>query len=287
MKNPPYSTLVSDLTESKNYVLKHLSFNQPIAIILGSGLGAFADELSRPQFLETRDIPHYPMSTVEGHVGRWVLGKIEDIEVLALQGRVHYYEGYPIHQVAYPVHLLSELGVQSLIVTNAAGGLNPDFSPGDLMLIEDHINLAFNNPLIGQHIKSHGSRFPDMSEPYHQEYIKIAEQAAQDLGIPIKKGILCSMTGPSYETAAEVRMLQKLGGHASTMSTIPEVIVAVQRGMKVLGISCITNMATGIGTQKLSHQDVIEIAEKVKSHFDKLIKACIVGIHRASDLYYG
>lgn len=284
MKSPPYSTLISDLRESKSFILKYLPIKQPIAIILGSGLGGFANELSEAKTIETKDIPNYPISTVEGHIGRWVLGELERIEVLAIQGRVHYYEGYSIQRVAYPVHLLSELGVKALIVTNAAGGLNPQFAPGDLMLIEDHINLSFTNPLIGSHIHSHGNRFPDMSEPYYHEYIKIAEQVAQDLHIPIKKGVLCWVTGPSYETAAEVRMLQKVGGDASTMSTIPEVIVAVQRGLKVLGISCITNMATGIGTQKLSHQEVTIVAEKVKSKFNSLIKACIVGIRSITGL---
>ena len=275
-----FSTLEADLLESKRFILKHLSIKQPIAIILGSGLGNFGDELAEAQVLETRQIPHYPQSTVVGHSGRWILGKINGVDVLALQGRVHYYEGYGIQKVAYPAHLLAELGVRSLIVTNAAGGLNPDFSPGDLMIIEDHINLLATNPLIGTHIPAHGPRFPDMTEAYNREYIRLAEEIARELNLPYQKGVLCAQTGPTYETPAEVRMLQRLGGDAGTMSTVPEVIVAAQRGMKVLGISCITNMATGISDQKLAHEDVTKAAAKVSVNFTALVKACILKIHQ-------
>ncbi|MBN1349720.1 purine-nucleoside phosphorylase [candidate division KSB1 bacterium] len=279
-----FTTLESDLLESRNFILKYLKINKPIAIILGSGLGSFGDELVNAQFIDTKDIPNYPMSTVEGHAGCWICGELNGEEVLAVRGRVHYYEGYSYQQVAYPVHLLAGLGITSLIVTNASGGLNPQFAPGDLMIIEDQINLTGNNPLIGPHIASHGPRFPDMSEPYDREYIRIAEQAAKELNIPIKKGVLTCVTGPSYETAAEVRMLQRLGGDASTMSTAPEVIAAVQRGIRVLGISCITNMATGIGKQKLTHAEVTATAEKVRVNFTNLIKACIFKIQQMSGI---
>lgn len=259
------------LFESIDFIKEKLPVDKPVGVILGSGLGAFAEVLESPVYLDTASIPHYPVSTVEGHKGRWVYGKINKTRILVLQGRVHYYEGYTMQQVVYPVQLLAELGVETLIVTNAAGGINLNFSPADLMLIRDHVNLMGDNPLIGPHNDRFGARFPDMSQPYHHKYIEIAEQAALDLKIQVHKGVLFALKGPSYETAAEVRMLRQLGADAITMSTVPEVIVAVQRGMKVLGISCITNLATGMTGQKLDHREVTETAARIQENFVRLM----------------
>jgi len=266
------------LYESINFIKENLPLDHPIGIILGSGLGGFAEILESPFYLETANIPHYPVATVEGHQGRWVLGKLNKTQILVLQGRVHYYEGYSMQQVVYPIHLLADLGIQTLIVTNAAGGINLHFEPGDLMLITDHVNLMGDNPLIGEYNPRFGPRFPDMSAPYCLEYIKIAEQAALNLKIKLHKGVLFALKGPSYETAAEVRMLRLLGADAITMSTVPEVIAAVQRGMKVLGLSCISNLATGLSLKPLDHTEVTRTTAKIQENFIRLVIEFILRI---------
>ncbi|MFQ5602324.1 MAG: purine-nucleoside phosphorylase [bacterium] len=267
--------LKQQLKESIEFIRNLTEDSPQIAVILGSGLGPFAKELQNQTVIDTQSIPHYPQSTVEGHAGRWVFGDIENKRILTLQGRIHSYEGYSLQTVTYPVHLMTELGVRNLIVTNAAGGINQTFQPGDLMLIVDHINLMFDNPLFGLNDHRLGPRFPDMSESYNRELIALAEQTAMELGIKLQKGVLAAMKGPTYESAAEVRMVQRLGGDAGTMSTVPEVIAAVYRGLRVLGISCITNLATGLSHSKLSHHEVTEVAEIVKDKFSLLIKAII------------
>ncbi|MGP8330327.1 MAG: purine-nucleoside phosphorylase [Methanosarcinaceae archaeon] len=263
--------LEKELHDSLTFIQENLPIEKPVGIILGSGLGSFADILESPVSLDTHTIPHYPVSTVEGHKGRWVLGRINTQQVLVLQGRVHFYEGYSMQQVVYPVHLLADLGVDKLIVTNAAGGINLNFAPGDLMLISDHVNLMGDNPLIGSNNPRLGTRFPDMSAPYSSAFIKIAEQAALDLKIKIQKGVLFAGKGPTYETAAETRMLRLLGADAITMSTIPEVITAVYRSMQVLGISCISNLATGLSAHKLDHKEVTETAALIQENFIRLV----------------
>lgn len=270
--------LEKQLHESTLFIKDRIPIDQPVGVILGSGLGSFADVLESPIYLETASIPHYPHSTVEGHKGRWVYGRINKTQVLAIQGRVHHYEGYTLQQVVFPVHLLADLGVTRLIVTNAAGGINLNFAAADLMLIVDHVNLMGDNPLIGPHPERFGARFPDMSQPYAADYIQIAEQAALDLRIKVRKGVLFALKGPSYETAAEIRMLRLLGADAITMSTVPEVIAAVQRGMKVLGISCITNLATGMTSQKLDHREVTETAARIQENFVRLMIEFILRI---------
>ncbi len=268
------------LQESITYIRDMLPLEKPLAIILGSGLGGFANILESPYQIETQSIPHYPKSTVHGHAGRWVLGKLHKMQVLVLQGRVHFYEGYSMQQVVYPVHLLADLGIETLIVTNAAGGINLNFSPGDMMLITDQVNLMGDNPLIGVNNPRFGARFPDMSNPYHHPYIEIAEKAAIDLKIKVQKGVLFALKGPSYETSAEIRMLRLLGADAITMSTIPEVIAAVQRGIKVLGISCISNLATGLSSGKLDHQDVTHTMAQIQQNFIRLVIEFILRIQR-------
>lgn len=280
MNQPIENQLEVQLHESITYIQEMLPIEKPLAIILGSGLGGFANILESPHQIETQSIPHYPKSTVQGHAGRWILGWLHKKQVLVLQGRVHFYEGYSMQQVVYPVHLLADLGIETLIVTNAAGGINLNFSPGDMMIITDQVNLMGDNPLIGVNNPRFGARFPDMSAPYHLPYIQTAEKAAIDLKLRAQKGILFALKGPSYETAAEIRMLRLLGADAITMSTIPEVIAAVQRGIKVMGISCISNMATGLTSAKLDHQDVTHTMAQIQQNFIRLIIEFILRIQR-------
>lgn len=249
-----------------------------VGLILGSGLGDLADEIENPIRIKYEDIPNFPVSTVKGHAGQLVFGKLSGKNVVAMQGRFHYYEGYDIEDVVFPVKVLIKLGIKSLFVTNAAGGVNEDFTPGDLMLIEDHINLAGTNPLIGKNDDSVGPRFPDMSQAYNREYMEIARAVAKDLNLDIKEGVYAWMTGPTYETPAEVRMIRTLGGDAAGMSTAPEVIIANHQGIKVLGISCITNMAAGVLDEPLNHEDVVKTSQKVKGDFQKLIKETLKAI---------
>jgi purine-nucleoside phosphorylase len=263
------------LKQSVQFLRDRIRSTPKIGIILGSGLGTFADELSDTTIIRCQDIPHYPVSTVPGHEGLIYCGRLETVAVLALKGRVHLYEGYSIQQVTYPVRVMAELGIRSLIVTNAAGGVNPRYKPGDLMLITDHINFTFNNPLIGTPPSDEEERFIDMSDCYFRPYQEIARQVAEKLNIRLQEGVLFVSKGPSYETAAEVRMIKILGGDAATMSTVPEVIRARQKGIKVLGISCISNMATGISDQKLDHEEVTLTANKIKEKFILLVSEII------------
>jgi purine-nucleoside phosphorylase len=246
-----------------------------IGLILGSGLGVLADEIENPVKIPYSQIPDFPVSTVEGHAGQLVFGELNHVKVVAMQGRFHYYEGYSFDQVTFPVRVMKELGVEILIVTNAAGGVNESFSPGDLMLISDHINNMGSNPLIGPNDSRFGVRFPDMSEAYSKELRTLAKEIAKKLNMDIKEGVYVGNTGPSYETPAEIRMIRTIGGDAVGMSTVPEVIVARHAGLKVLGISCISNMAAGILDQPLTHDEVMETTEKVKANFLKYVKEIV------------
>lgn len=210
------------------------------------------------------DIPHFPVSTVAGHKGQFVVGKLEGREVLCMQGRFHYYEGYDLKQVTLPVRVMKLLGIGTLIVTNAAGGINTGFRPGNLMLIEDHLNLTGENPLIGENLEAFGERFFDMTVAYDREYRTLAENLAAELDIPLQKGVYAWLTGPNYETPAEIRYLRTIGADAVGMSTVPEVLVARHCGLRVCGISCITNLAAGMGEGLLSHEEVKETADRVK-----------------------
>ncbi len=263
------------LQTAQHFLEKRVKRFPEIAVILGSGLGNFADELTKTVEIPTKEIPNYPISTVSGHAGRWVFGEVSGKYILAMKGRVHFYEGYPMQQVVFPTHLMANLGIRTLLVTNASGGINPLFQPGDLMLIEDQINLFFTNPLMGREAASLGPRFPDMSQPYNRELMALALRVAQEEKIPLKKGVLIGSRGPTYETAAEIRMFQRFGGDAATMSTVPEVIAANQRGLRVLGISCITNMATGLSAQPLTHEEVTLVADQVQEKFHRLVKAIL------------
>jgi purine-nucleoside phosphorylase len=246
-----------------------------IGLILGSGLGVLAEEIEQAVNVPYEKIPDFPVSTVEGHAGQFVFGILNGVKVVAMQGRFHFYEGYSFDQVTLPVRVMKELGVSTLIVTNAAGGVNESFSPGDLMLISDHINNMGSNPLIGPNEAQFGVRFPDMSEAYSKKLREQAKQVAAKLSIPVQEGVYVGNTGPTYETPAEVRMLRVLGGDAVGMSTVPEVIVARHSGLNVLGISCISNMAAGILDQPLNHEEVIETTEKVKANFLAYVKELV------------
>ncbi|MGG5253725.1 purine-nucleoside phosphorylase [Neobacillus sp. SM06] len=246
-----------------------------MGLILGSGLGMLADEIVDPVKIPYQEIPDFPVSTVAGHAGQLVFGQLNGAEVVAMQGRFHFYEGYSFDKVTFPVRVMRQLGVEMLIVTNAAGGVNERFSPGDLMLITDHINNMGSNPLIGPNDSRLGVRFPDMSEAYSKKLRTAAKEIASRLQIEVKEGVYVGNTGPSYETPAEIRMLRTLGGDAVGMSTVPEVIVARHSGMKVLGISCISNMAAGILDQPLTHDEVIETTERVRENFLKYVKEIV------------
>jgi len=246
-----------------------------LGLILGSGLGSFADSLQNKQEIAFEKLPHFPRSTVVGHSGKLVFGEAGGVPVAALQGRIHFYEGYSLREVTYPARILGTLGIRKLIITNAAGGINMKFRPGDLMLITDHINLMGTNPLIGPNPNESGDRFPDMSDAYDSDMRQIAMRVAAQNGIRLQQGIYAGLTGPSYETPAEIRMLRILGADAVGMSTVPEVIVANHMRILVLGISCITNMAAGILPQKLTHQEVLDTTEKVREQFATLLSKII------------
>jgi purine-nucleoside phosphorylase len=268
--------LKQQIRESLAFLDAKLMGSSPsVAVVMGSGLGKFAETIEQPIVIPTADIPHYPRSTVPGHHGRWYIGKSKGMPIIGVQGRVHFYEGYSLQQVTYPVHLLASLGVKVLVVTTASGGLDPEFKAGDLMLITDQINFAFGNPLIGKPENLLGSRFPDMYKCYDPELIQLAMKAGSEMGITLQKGVFCWMTGPAYETAAEVRMLRQLGGDSVSMSTAPEVIVARQRHMRVLGISLITNPGTGFSTTRLTHHEVTETANKAGDRMAMLLNAVI------------
>jgi purine-nucleoside phosphorylase len=262
------------------YLKEKYADTPEIGLILGSGLGVLAEEITNPVVIPYNEIPNFPVSTVEGHKGQLVFGELSGKKVVAMQGRFHYYEGYSFQQVTFPVRVMKQLGVQTLIVTNAAGGVNESFEPGDLMIITDHINNMGGNPLIGPNDSKFGPRFPDMSEAYDKEYRQLAKEIAQKLNIPVREGVYVANTGPIYETPAEVRMLRTLGADAVGMSTVPEVIVARHMGMKVLGISCISNMAAGILDQPLTHDEVIETTEKVRQNFLTYVKEIVRSINK-------
>lgn len=263
--------LADKIEESKQYILEHTKIRPEVGLILGSGLGILADSLEDAESIPYDRIPHFPVSTVEGHAGELVLGHVKGRPVLVMKGRFHIYEGYAVDKVSFPVRVLKALGIGTLLVTNAAGGINTGFQPGDLMVINDHINLMNRNPLVGSNDSALGPRFPDMSEAYSKRLRALAHEVAAGLDISLRDGVYIGLLGPSYETPAEIRMLRILGGDAVGMSTVPEVIVARHAGLEVLGISCITNMASGILDQPLSHEEVMETAERVKHTFLNLI----------------
>ena len=244
-------------------------------VVLGSGLGAFADDLEDAVAVPYEEIPGFARPTVEGHAGRLVLGRVGGAAVAVLQGRFHFYEGYSRDEVTFPMRVFGVMGVKSVVLTNAAGGINIGFDQGSLMIISDHLNLMSTNPLLGPNDERFGARFPDMSEVYSREFQEIAVEEARSLGLELRRGVYAAMSGPSYETPAEVRMLRTLGADAVGMSTVPEAIVARQMGMRVLGISCITNMAAGVVDQPINHEEVMETGAQVRDTIRNLLRGII------------
>ena len=270
--------LINRINEARDYILNRIGIVPEIALILGSGLGDMAEEAENKKAIEYAEIPNFPVSTVQGHKGRLVFGIMGGKKVVFMQGRFHYYEGYKMEEVVFPVWVFNSLGVKKLIVTNAAGGVNTGFKPGDLMIIRDHINYTNNNPLIGPNIEVFGPRFPDMSEAYSTELIDVIKASAAANGIEMQEGTYVFLTGPSYETPAEIKACRILGADAVGMSTVPEVVAANHCGMKTAGISCITNMAAGILDQPLNHREVMETADRVKDSFSRIIKSVVENI---------
>ncbi|GAA0085927.1 purine-nucleoside phosphorylase [Clostridium sp. CTA-7] len=248
--------------ESANYIRSVVNEKIDVAVILGSGLGKIVDIMEDKKIIPYKEVPNFPQSSVAGHAGNLVFGKIGNTKVMALQGRFHYYEGFTLKEVAYPVYVMKLLGIENMIVTNACGGINETFKPGDLMIIDDFINSVSSNPLMGNNDERFGPRFPDMSQPYDIQLREKAKEVADELGIDTKQGVYTFFQGPYYETVAEIRMYKAAGSDAIGMSTVPETIVANYLGIKTLGIACITNMATGIRTGKHSHEEVVAIAEQ-------------------------
>ncbi len=246
-----------------------------VALVLGSGLGAFADELEGAAAVPYDEIPGFARPTVEGHAGRLVVGRVGGVGVAAMQGRFHFYEGYTLEEVTFPVRVLGLLGAKSLVLTNAAGGLNNSYEQGSLVLISDHLNLMGTNPLLGRNDERLGPRFPDMTEVYDREYQEAAIAEARAMGLELRRGVYAALTGPSYETPAEIRMLRLLGADAVGMSTVPEAIVARQMSLRVLGLSCITNMAAGVLDKPINHEEVIETGERVRETFAELLRRVI------------
>ena len=264
--------LVAHLDEACAYLRSRLGDRKPeVGITLGSGLGTVADRIEGPLFIPYGEVPHMKCSTVTGHVGRFVVGVLGGRQVICMQGRLHFYEGHALSDIIFPVRVMKQLGVTSLIVTNAAGGINTSFQVGDLMLIEDHINFMGTNPLIGPNDASFGPRFCDMTYTYTPALRQAAQEAAQSLGLTLQKGVYLGCTGPSYETPAEIRAFRTLGADAVGMSTVPEVIAASHCGLQVLAFSLITNMAAGILDQPLTEEEVIEIGNRRGSDLQRLI----------------
>jgi len=260
------------MTGSKKGSDAFLVLRPRVAVVLGSGLGAFADTLKDQTAIPYADIPGWPQSTAVGHAGKLVVGTIDGFPIAALAGRAHLYEGYTAQQVVHGVRALSKFGIDSIILTNAAGGVNPSYGPGQLVLISDHINLMGQNPLTGPNDDSLGPRFPDMSEAYLKRYRRIAREAGSEIGLELEEGVYAALPGPSYETPAEIRYLRAIGADLVGMSTALEAIAANHAGMKVLGISCVTNYAAGVSDQKLDHKEVLQVGERVKDTMVELLR---------------
>ena len=266
---------MKELEEAVGWLRERTSLSPRVGVVLGSGLGGFASRLADRLEIPYSAIPHWPVSTAEGHAGRLVLGRLGELPVAVMAGRAHLYEGYRPDQVVFGVRVLGRLGVRALVLTNAAGGINPAFQRGLLVLISDHINLQGANPLVGPNEESLGPRFPDMTEAYSARLRQIARETAAELGIPVAEGVYAAMLGPSYETPAEIRFLRTIGADLVGMSTVPEVIAARHMGIPVLAISCVTNMAAGLAPGPLSHREVLETGEMVRDRLSRLLEVLL------------
>ncbi|HWX38982.1 MAG TPA: purine-nucleoside phosphorylase [Candidatus Sulfotelmatobacter sp.] len=257
------------------FILRKTKLRPRIGLVLGSGLGAFANEIPGAARIEYGSIPNFPRSTAIGHAGRMVIGNVADVPVAVMQGRVHFYEGYSMRDVIFPMRVMSRMGIRAVLLTNAAGGISTNFKQGCLVVLRDHINLQGTNPLIGPNDENFGERFPDMTSVYWKPYQAVALREGKRLGIEMFEGIYAALTGPSYETPAEIRYLRGIGADLIGMSTVPEVIAAAHLGIRVLGISCVTNMAAGILDQPITSEEVMETGERVKADFVALLRAVI------------
>jgi purine-nucleoside phosphorylase len=275
------STSLYERAEHATRVIRsRISVEPRIAVVLGSGLGSFADDFEEAVGIPYEEIPGFVRSTAQGHAGRLVIGKVDTVPVLAMQGRVHYYEGYSLEEVTFPVRTFGLLGVKTLILTNAAGGINVQLTQGALMVISDHLNLMGVNPLRGPNDERFGPRFPDMSAVYSPELQELVVDEAKSIGVEVRRGIYGALSGPSYETPAEIHLLRGLGADAVGMSTVPEAIVARHMGLEVLGISCITNMAAGISDEPINHEEVMATGDRVRGTFTELLRCVIGAINR-------
>jgi purine-nucleoside phosphorylase len=263
------------------FILRKTKLRPKIALVLGSGLGGFADEFANAAKIPYAKIPNFPQSTAVGHAGQLVLGAVEGVEVVGMQGRVHLYEGYSVKEVTFPVRVFARMGVKAVVLTNAAGGINKEFTQGRLVVIRDHINLQGVNPLAGPNDEHFGPRFPDMSEAYDKKFRALALAEGRRLGIDLGEGVYAALAGPSYETPAEIRYLRTIGADLVGMSTVPEVIAARHSGLRVLGVSCVTNAAAGVLDQPLDHKEVLETAERVKGQFIALLRGVIPDVASA------
>ncbi len=273
----PYITL-EQIDQAVDALRKRTSYKPRVAMILGSGLNGLADSVQKADIVPFGDLPHMPVSTVQGHMGRLVIGELEGQVVFVMQGRVHFYEGYTMGQVTLPIRIMQRLGIEMLFVTNAAGGVNPDFAPGDVMLITDHLNLigmTGNNPLFGPNLDEIGPRFPDMSQAYDRELMIQARKAASDENIQLREGIYCCLSGPSFEGPADLRFLRMAGADAVGMSTVPEVIVARHGGMRVLGLSGVSNKANLDGSTATTHEEVIEAGKVITPKVEKIVRGVL------------
>jgi purine-nucleoside phosphorylase len=274
------STSLYERAEHATRVIRSRTSVEPrIALVLGSGLGGFADDFEEAVGIPYEDIPGFVRSTAQGHAGRLVIGKVEGVPVLAMQGRVHYYEGYSLEEVTFPVRTFGLLGVKTLVLTNAAGGINVQLTQGALMVLSDHVNLMGVNPLRGPNDERFGPRFPDMSAVYSPELQELVIDEARMIGVEVRRGIYGGLSGPSYETPAEIHLLRALGADAVGMSTVPEAIVARHMGLEVLGISCITNMAAGISDEPINHEEVMATGDRVRETFAELLRRVIGAIN--------
>jgi len=273
--------MTDDYTRAESaagFLLSQTSLRPRVGMILGSGLGGLADELTEATRVPYSEIPNFPISTAIGHAGRMVIGHAGNVPIAAMQGRIHLYEGYSAQQVAFPIRVFGRMGIRALVLTNAAGGINLDYKQGALVVISDHINLQGRNPLVGVNDDRFGLRYPDMTQAYSMAYREMALEEARKLGLSVHQGVYAAMLGPSFETPAEIRFLRTIGADLVGMSTIAEVVTARHMDLKVLAISCVTNMAAGILDQVLTHEEVLETGERVKGDFTALLKAILPGI---------
>ena len=275
MPNPSDADEFSRAEQAAHFILERTDLRPRVALVLGSGLGGFAEDLESAVRIPYTEIPSFPRSTAVGHAGTLVIGSVASIAVVAMQGRVHLYEGYSAQQVAFPVRTFARTGVKALVLTNAAGGINPSYGRGALVAIRDHINLQSQNPLLGANDDRFGPRFPDMTDAYNLQFRKFVLDEAERLGGDVYEGIYAAMLGPSYETPAEIRFLRTIGADLVGMSTVPEVIVARHMGLEVLAISCVTNMAAGMSGEKINHDEVLKTGERVRDKFLALLRAVL------------